>query len=169
MAHDAVPLGHILRVNIGLVHGQRYPVALHKMRRGGRMEDLRVRPSDDVLRAFHMRVIGEGLVAGQIDAGLRVLCEAHGGHVVQQRIHRLLFSFYRDLRIVRFHFSSPIPTFFACQFPMRAAEGMIRFRRRIRRPYRDRPLFSPPRRMHGRSALPDPAHASHLQRRRSAG
>ena len=75
---------HVLKEDIGRVHGQRHPVVLHKMRRRLGVEDLRVgQPRHAVGRGL-VRVFRERLVAGQVHAGSGVLGKGHAGHVVQQ-------------------------------------------------------------------------------------
>ena len=65
-------------------------VVFHEMGRRLRVEKLRVGMADDALRPRLLRVVRERLVAGQIDAGLRVLGKVQPRHVVQEGRQGLL-------------------------------------------------------------------------------
>ena len=75
---------HILGENVGLVHGEGHPVVLHEGPGRFGVKDLLVREADHFVGMSLLGIGGKGLVAGQVDAGFRVLGKAHGGHVVQQ-------------------------------------------------------------------------------------
>ena len=64
------------------------------MRRPRRVEYFGVGQPDHARRAFLFGKLGEGLVAGQVDAGRGVLGKGHAGHVVQHRADGVVQRLY---------------------------------------------------------------------------
>ena len=75
---------HVLKENVGLIHGQGHPVVLNKMLRRLGIENPCIREPGHAFRIFLMSVLRKGPVAGQIDSRLRILRENHSGHIVQK-------------------------------------------------------------------------------------
>ena len=75
---------YIFIENIGFAERKRDPVVLREMESCLRIEDLGVRQSDDPCRRLLMRILREGLIAGQIFPGFRIFCEGHARHIIQQ-------------------------------------------------------------------------------------
>ena len=87
VAREARRVRHVLDEDVGLVHGQSLLVVLHEVGRRDRVEDLCVGQADHILRRTFVGVLGEGLVAGEIDPRRGILGEHHGGHVGEQMVH----------------------------------------------------------------------------------
>ena len=107
VAYNAVRSSHILGIDKGFLHGKGLPVVINKMFRRCSREDLCIRQPDRILRAFQMRIIGKGLVASQVNSCLRILGEAHDGHIVQEGVDRLLLLLPGPVhRIVGFRYKT---------------------------------------------------------------
>ena len=64
---------YVLKKDIGPIHSQGLPVVLHKMGSRHRVENIKIRESHDSIRRLLVGILGKGLAAGQIPAGLRIL------------------------------------------------------------------------------------------------
>ena len=97
---------HILKKDIGLLHGQGHPVILNKVPGRLLIKDFRVFKAYNPLRASFVGILGKVLIAGQVHTCFRVLGKAETGHVVKQRADRF-FQFGNFLaapdRILRRH------------------------------------------------------------------
>ena len=82
LARVARGVRHVLHDDDGLVPRQRPAVILREVRGDLLVEDLEVGEAHDPLGRGLVGEFGEGLVAGQVHAGLGVFGEAHRGHVV---------------------------------------------------------------------------------------
>ena len=71
--HGSLRVRHILEEHIGPLHRQRLPVVLNEVCGGLGVKNLMVGQPNHVLRARFPGIFGKRLVAGEIDARLRVL------------------------------------------------------------------------------------------------
>ena len=79
----ALPLavGELLKEYVGLIHAQRLEIALYNMLGGLGVKDIAICQAHYILGLLLLRVIGKGLVTGEVPACLGVLGKAHGRHI----------------------------------------------------------------------------------------